>query len=244
MNATTMGLTRASAERRFYGAITVAMLVTVFVGFARSFFLRPLFPAWPAPAEPVFYVHGVVFTAWFLLLVAQAQLVRAGRTDLHRGLGAAGVVLAASMVVLGVLGALVAANRPTGFVGVPVPPLQFLIVPMLDMVVFAAFFATAVVKRRESQSHKRWMLLASTSVLTAAIARWPGVLEYGPLAFFAVTDLFIVALAAWDLKSRGRLHPATLVGGLVLIASQPLRLALAGTPAWLAFAAWATALVA
>jgi dolichyl-phosphate-mannose--protein O-mannosyl transferase len=110
--------------------------------------------------------------------------------------------------------------------------------------VFAAFFATAVVKRRESQSHKRWMLLASISVLTAAIARWPGVLEYGPLAFFAVTDLFIVALAAWDLKSRGRLHPATLVGGLVLIASQPLRLALAGTPAWLAFAAWATALVA
>jgi hypothetical protein len=64
------------------------------------------------------------------------------------------------------------------------------------------------------------------------------------VAFFAITDLFIVVLAAWDFKSRGRLHPATLVGGLVLIASQPLRLALSGTPAWLAFAAWATGLVA
>ena len=83
-----MGLARVSAERRFYSAITVAMLVTVFVGFARSFFLRPLFPAWPSPAEPIFYVHGVVFAAWFVLLVAQAQLVKAGRTDLHRALGA------------------------------------------------------------------------------------------------------------------------------------------------------------
>jgi uncharacterized membrane protein YozB (DUF420 family) len=244
MNATTMGLIRGSAERRFYGAMTFAMLVTVFVGFSRSFFLRPLFPAWPAPAEPVFYVHGVVFSAWFLLLVAQAQLVRAGRTDLHRRLGAAGAVLAASMVVLGVLGALVAASRPTGFVGVPVPPLQFLIVPLLDMVIFAAFVTTAVVQRREAQSHKRWMLLASISLLTAAIARWPGVIEQGPVAFFAITDLFIVALAAWDYKSRGRVHPATLAGGLLLIASQPLRLALSGTPAWLAFAAWATGLVA
>jgi len=244
MNATTMGLTRASAERRFYGAITVAMLVTVFVGFARSFFLRPLFPAWPAPAEPVFYVHGVVFTAWFLLLVAQAQLVKAGRTDLHRRFGGAGVVLAASMMILGVLGALLAASRPTGFVGVPVPPLQFLIVPIVDMVAFAAFFTTAVMKRRDAQSHKRWMLLASISLLTAAIARWPGVLEYGPVAFFAVTDLFVLALAAWDFKSRGKLHPATLVGGLLLIVSQPLRLALSGTPAWLAFATWATRLVA
>ena len=69
-------------------------------------------------------------------------------------------------------------------------------------------------------------------------------LEHGPVAFFAVTDLFIVALAAWDFISRGRLHPATLFGGLVLIASQPLRLALSGTPAWLAIAGWATSLVA
>jgi uncharacterized membrane protein YozB (DUF420 family) len=243
MNATTIVRTRASAERRFYGAITIAMLVTVFVGFSRSFFLRPLFPAWPSATEPVFYVHGVVFTAWFLLLIAQAQLVKAGRTDLHRGLGGAGIVLAASMVVLGLLGALVAASRPTGFTQVPVPPLQFLIIPVLDMAIFAAFVTTAVMKRREAQSHKRWMLLASISLLTAAIARWPGVLEHGPVAFFAITDLFVVTLAAWDFKSRGRLHPATLVGGLVLIASQPLRLALSGTPAWLAFAAWATGLV-
>jgi hypothetical protein len=64
-----------------------------------------------------------------------------------------------------------------------------------------------------------------------------------PLIFFGFADLFIVALAAWDFRSRGRLHPATVWGGLVLIASQPLRLTVMGTPAWLAFAAWATGLL-
>lgn len=244
MIATSIGVARIPAERRFFGIMAAAMLVTVFVGFSRSFFLRPLFPDWPAPAEPVFYIHGVVFAAWFVLLAAQTQLVTAGRTDLHRGLGAAGVVLAVAMVVLGVLGSLIAAARPTGFVGIPVPPLQFLIIPVLDMVLFTTFLALAVVKRHDAQSHKRWMLLASINLLTAAVARWPVVVDSGnPLVFFALADLFLLALVLWDFKARGRLHPATLAGGFVLIASQPLRLALSGTPAWLDFARWATGLV-
>jgi hypothetical protein len=52
-----------------------------------------------------------------------------------------------------------------------------------------------------------------------------------------------VALAVWDLRSRGRLHPVTLWAGLGYILSQPLRLALSGTEAWLAFARWATGLL-
>jgi len=42
-----------------------------------------------------------------------------------------------------------------------------------------------------------------------------------------------VPLAIWDFKTRGRLHPVTLWAGLLLIVSQPLRLWLSGTDAWL-----------
>jgi hypothetical protein len=179
-----------------------------------------------------------------ILLIAQTSLVTAGRTDLHRKLGASGVVLACAMVVLGVFGALVAAGRPTGFFGVPVPALQFLAVPLFDMALFATFVALAVANRRDPQSHKRWMLLATVNLLTAGIARWPGLMPAGgPLAFFAITDLFIVALAVWDWRSQGRVHRVTRIGGIALVVSQPLRLAVSGTSAWLAFASWATALV-
>jgi hypothetical protein len=234
---------RVSAERRFFTGIALAILATVIVGFARSFFLRPLFPDWPSPSETIFYVHGGVFIAWIVLFVAQASLVAGGRTELHRKIGPFSAVLAVAMVVLGTLGALIAARRPTGFTQVPVPPLQFLAIPIFDMILFPTFVSLAIAQRRNPQTHKRWMLLATVNLVTAAIARWPGVLALGPLAFFGLTDLFIIALAIWDFRSRGRLHPVTLWGGLLIIVSQPLRLVVSSTQEWLAFARWAPGLV-
>ncbi len=228
------------SERRFYTGMALALVVVVLAGFARSFFLRPLFPDHPAPREPFFALHGVVFTAWMALLLTQARLVAAGRVDLHRRLGAAGAGLAVLMAIVGVVGAVVAARRPEGFIGVPVPPLQFLAVPLFDVALFAVLVALAILRRRDAQSHKRLMLLATIGLVTAAIARLPGVLAWGPPAFFGLTDLFIVAIAIRDVRTRGRLHPATLWGGLALIASQPLRLVVSGTDAWLAFARWIT----
>jgi uncharacterized membrane protein YozB (DUF420 family) len=234
---------RWTAERRFFTGMSLAMLVVVCVGFARSFFLHPWFPDHPAPTEPIFLVHGVVFAAWSVLLVLQPSLVAHRRLDLHRAFGVAGAVLAAAMVVLGALGALVAANRVGGFIDVPVPPLQFLVIPIVDIGLFAAFVAIALARRRDAQAHKRWMMLATVNLLTAAFARWPGVVP-DPLVFFLLADLFIVALAVWDYRTRKALHPATRWGGLTLIVSQPLRLAISGTPAWLAIAAWLTGLMA
>lgn len=239
----TVASSNASAEHRFFTGMALAILASVFIGFSRSFFLRPLFPDWPAPAEAIFYAHGAAFSAWILLLVVQASLVATGRTGLHRKIGVFGVVLAIAMVVLGTLGALTAARRATGFVGVPIPPLQFLAVPLFDMVLFPLFVGLAIAGRGDPQAHKRWMLLATINLITAAIARWPGMLAYGPPAFFGLTDLFIVALAIWDRRSRGRLHPVTLWGGLLIIVSQPLRLVVSGTAGWLAFAGWATGLL-
>jgi hypothetical protein len=144
------------------------------------------------------------------------------------------------MVVLGVRAALVAAARPAGFVGIPVPPLQFLAIPLVDMVVFPVFVGLAVAWRRQAQSHKRLMLLASIAMLPAAVARLPGVIGGSPLLFFGLTDALLIPLAIWDYRSRGRLYPVTLWGGLALVLSQPLRLALSATPLWMDFARWVT----
>lgn len=232
-----------TAERRFFTGMALAILATVLAGFSRSFYLRPLFPDLPTPSETIFYVHGAVFSAWIVLLVAQVSLVASGRTALHRRIGPLSAVLAVVMVVLGTLGALIAARRATGFTGLPVPPLQFLAVPIFDMILFGTFVWLAIAQRRDPQSHKRWMLLASVSLVTAAIARLPGVLDFGPPMFFGLTDLFVLALVVWDLRSRGRLHPVTLWGGLAIIVSQPLRLVVSGSEGWLAFARWATGLL-
>lgn len=116
--------------------------------------------------------------------------------------------------------------------------------PVFDMLLFAAFATLAIANRGVPQTHKRLILLASVDLLTAAVARWSFVPEDAPFwELCAIADLFLVPLIAWDLWSRGRLHPATLIGALTLIASQPLRLAIWESPAWLTVARGLTALV-
>jgi hypothetical protein len=231
-------IARLSAERRFFLCMAIALTGAVLLGFARSFFLRPFFPEWHSPHESIFYVHGTLFAGWLALLVTQASLVTGGRIDLHRRFGVFGACLAASMVVMGIAGALVAAHRPTGFIDLPVPPLVFLSVPLFDMPIFGVLVALAILKRNNPQAHKRLILMASVALVGASVARWPG-LPKNPLVFFGISDLFLLPLVVWDLRTRGRLHPVTVWAGLCLVISQPLRLFVGGTAAWLAFAQWA-----
>jgi hypothetical protein len=79
---------------------------------------------------------------------------------------------------------------------------------------------------------------ATLNLVTAAIARWPGVMGGSPLLFFFLSDLFLVPLLIWDRRTRGRVHPVTAWGAALTVLSQPLRLAVSATPAWLAFAGW------
>jgi hypothetical protein len=231
---------RASAEHLFFTGMSFVILGAVFLGFSRSFFLRPLFPPRGAP-ERFFYLHGAIFTAWFVLLAVQSSLVGLRRTGLHRRLGWVGAALVVAMVVTGVEGALIAARRPGGFVDIPIPPLRFLAIPMMEMVLFPVLIGAAIALRRDPQSHKRLMLIGSISIITAAVARWPfDIMKAGPPAFLGITDLFLVPIVAWDLYTRRRLHPTTLWAGLALLVSQPMRLWVSGTDAWMTFARWAT----
>jgi hypothetical protein len=240
------------AERRFYIGMSVIVLASVFLGFARTYFLKWWFPeaASVAPSEPFFfYVHGACFTAWMLLLVAQPVLVANRRVDLHRRVGWFGAGLAAVVVVVGTMGALIAAHRPSGFIGVPIPPQQFLAYPMTDLALFAVFVVLAIARRRDTQSHKRFMLLATIGLLDAAVIRWPFVDMAAGIGASLWTrtdvgvDLFLVPMIIWDIVSRGRVHRVTLFGGLAVIASQPLRVMVSETHAWLNVAGWAIGLL-
>ncbi|HEX2220400.1 MAG TPA: hypothetical protein VHG35_16465 [Gemmatimonadales bacterium] len=241
MTATAVpALTARSASRRrehvFYLGMALAVILVVFAGFARTYYLRPWFTA--DALRPLLHLHGVVFTAWVVLLLGQVTLVAGGRVGVHRRLGVAGMALASVLVLVGATTAIIRAKEGFAPPGGP-PPLVFLIIPFADMVVFAALVGAGFAFRRRGDTHKRLMVLATISLLAAPIARLPfGVMEAGPPAFFGLTDLFLVPMLVFDLVTRGRIHPATGWGALAIVASQPLRLILGGTSAWLAFAGW------
>lgn len=229
------------AERRFYTFAAIAAALIVFAGFAHSFYLRTVVgaPPWAPPMSPLLHVHGLVMSSWFLLFLIQARLIATRRTPLHRRLGVFGGVLAATMLVLGTVVAITQAKlgRSPG-----PPPLRFLVVPLGDMLVFGVLVGAGLYFRNRVQIHRRLMLLATLAILGAAISRIPiGFIETGgPLVFFGLIDLFVLACVAYDTVKYRRLHPAFAFGALFIIASHPLRLMLAGTEIWMRFATWLT----
>ena len=225
---------RLPTDRVFYVGMSLAAFVTVFWGFSATFFLRP---ATDAPLPMLRILHGAVFTSWFTLFIVQASLVAANRRDLHRKLGLATVGVAVLMLLLGTTTAIDALRRHS----IPVPgidPRSFFAVPMFDMLVFATLVTAAVHFRHQAETHKRLMLLASLSILTAAIARipLPPLKAGGLLAFFAVDDVVVLLGPVYDFVTRRRVHRAYLWGAALIILSQPARLAMSGTALWMSFA--------
>jgi hypothetical protein len=228
-------------DRRFFTGMALAILLAVFVGFAPSFYLKVIFGAPGVSGAPILsplmHVHGFVFTCWILVFLVQTRLIAGRRLAVHRRLGYAAAGLAVAMIVLGVMAAVDAGRRGAAPPGGP-PPLAFMIVPFTDMVIFTILVGSGMWFRHRGDIHKRLMLVSTIALITAPIARWPGVLAGGPLLFFALTDLFVVVAMVYDRMTRGRVHPAYWWGGGGLLGSQAGRLALSGTSAWLAFATW------
>lgn len=233
----TIAMTRPasfSGDRRFYMTMSVVIAAIVFAGFAPTYYLKQHFGA--PSLDLVIHLHGLAFSTWIALFFTQTVLIANGRADIHRKLGVFGAALAVLMIVLGTIAAVHAIrtnHTPPG-----IDPRSFLVLPLFDIAIFAILVGTGIALRRQSETHKRLMLLATICMLDAAIARLPGMFELGPPAFFAAQDLLIVVGVAYDYITRGRVNPAYIWGGLFIVLSQPIRLIVSGMPFWLAFGDW------
>lgn len=228
---------RWRADRLFYSSMGASIALVTFWGFARSYYLSRWFD--PPPGTPeitaLLAVHGAIFTAWVVLLVVQPLLIAWRQTRIHRklGYGAAGIALL--MVVFGNLAAIAAMDA--GFIGLG-DPRVFYAVPFFGINSFAVAVALAVWWRNRAETHKRLILLANVGIIGAAIARLPvGIVQAtAPLSFILLPNLIIVAGALYDWRTRGRVHRVWIWGGLLMVASQAVMMAVMGTNGWIAFA--------
>jgi uncharacterized membrane protein YozB (DUF420 family) len=224
-------------EHRFFTGMALAALLIALVGFAPSYYLRSFSTA--EPLTTLVHLHGGLATAWLLLFVAQTSLVSVGRSDLHRRVGPVGAVLAALFVVVGYATAITAARKGVTPPGGP-PPLAFLAVPLATLFSFAVLSALGILWRRQRDTHRRLMLLATIAILPPAFARFRWFGFGGPPVAIGGTCLFVIACMLWDRRVHGRIHPAFLWGGGLLMLSLPLRFAVTQSETWLAVARWLT----
>jgi hypothetical protein len=233
---------KAAAERRFYCWMAFGLVALVFLGFAPSFYLKDIVPAYPRPnptLPPSVLLHGGLFTLWMLAFIVQTQLVAAGRRDIHMKLGKASMVLAVALVPVMYLVAVwqVARANQAPFTD----PLTWTIVPLAVIVPYTVMIWNGWKHRKNAQWHKRSMLAAAILVVAGpSIGRLP----IAPPTIIGFTIVFMlglllfVPLYLWDKRSIGGAHPATRLGFAMQLVSIAIPLAVFWTGAnWASIAA-------
>jgi len=225
-------------DHRFYSFMSIVTAVTIAAGFVNTYV--PKVAAGTPELPSIVHLHAVVFTSWLIVFVLQTTLVLTGRTAVHRKLGVAGVVLAVLMLVVGSITAITVARLGhTGIAGVEFPDAEgFLLLNLNAIIVFAILVGAGWYFRRNAQTHKRLMLMATAGALVGpGVSRLPFATGKPPIiAMLAMA--FLLAGPVYDLVTRRRVHPAYIGGFLLaLLAIPPVVGLLSATAAWHGIAA-------
>jgi len=231
----------APAGRWFFVILSACAALIVFVGFAPTFFLRGLYAGAP-PLSTLLIAHGAASSAWITLLIAQTLLIRNGQASLHRTLGVFGALLAAVMVALGVSVALQAAAQGTLGVRFHQQPLEFLVIPLGQILIFGALVTAAIALRRRPAAHKRLMVVATINLIAPAAVRAADSLFHvaNPKSALVILGLGVATCIIHDIRTRGRVHPVFGIVGPMTLLSFPLRIGISHTAGWHAAAEWLT----
>jgi hypothetical protein len=240
------------SARRFHFYMAAAFFATGFIGFAPTYWMPLLKGVIHLP--PILHLHAALFYGWLLLYLGQSWLACSGQIARHREWGMAGVALASGMFFVGIGAAINTVKRSEAFSAASADAARrFLVVSVTGAIVFAVLFALAVVYVKKPEIHKRLMLVATASLLQAALGRWfalalaPNQIATGgitppPVAATILpgllSNLFIVAAMIHDRRRRGSVHPVYWAAGGAVLAVQVLRVPVSSTDAWLAFSNW------
>jgi hypothetical protein len=234
---------------RFYTTMAAIFVAIAFGGFFETYWYQIARGTFTGSA--MVHLHGLLFSLWTLFFLSQALLVANRNLKSHRAWGLLGISLATGMLFTG-LAVAVQGLQARLDAGYGDPARAFVIVPISAVTMFAAFVAAAIINLRRPEWHKRLMLLATVSLLQAAVARFfflaatgggpgarPGLgpplpVQNGLIPALLVA-LLVVAAMVHDKRTYGRIHPAYWWGLGITLAVDLLRPIIGYTDTWYRF---------
>jgi hypothetical protein len=226
------------ARPRFFYFFSWLFLAIALTGFSTTFFIPLAHGTLDLP--PVILIHAVLVFGWLLLLIVQSSLVHHRMLAVHGRIGWSGAILAVSIVVSGILVGLYAtrrdlANGPDDFV------LGQFVNILIEMALFGGLVAAAVWFRRDSDSHKRFLLLATISALAPAWLRLRHLFPEVPnpfVVFSLLADSLLLIAIARDLAIIKRIHPVYVWAGGSMVLVHLVELAAITSEPWLRLSRW------
>ena len=235
MNTEGISIRSANVARerpQFFARSALLMAAIVVLSFPVTYYLPVATES--GKFDTLHHLHGLAFFAWFGLYVCQTQLAARGQIARHREIGLLGFALTGLMIPLGYWMAQRGAERRLGTVDFPY---EFTWYNVIDISMFTVLMLGAIVLvTRHKEWHRRLVFVAALCLVAPAATRWtlkipdidPFILD---IAAYAVVYPFLIALARFDWRTEGTLHPATLISIALLL---PVQL----SSAWIARSSW------
>ncbi|HSB94709.1 MAG TPA: hypothetical protein VLC28_16410, partial [Flavitalea sp.] len=149
----------------------------------------------------IIHIHGALLMSWLLLLIVQPLLITTGRAQLHRSIGKVSYVLGPLIIIF-----LFLVGKGGYWRAISALPehavLTFIVLDSRGLISFAIFWALAMLYRKDSASHMRYM------IATGILAIGPGVgrgltnsvgLDLGTA--LTITDLIVLAIVGFLLAN-------------------------------------------
>ncbi len=191
-------------------------------------------------ATPTIHVHGALLMSWMLLLLVQPLLIHTGRAHLHRKIGILGWVLGPAIIVSLFLIGQSGYWRGVGNISEHENQ-TFIALDFRGLVSFAIFWTLAMINRKNSHAHMRYMIATGLLAIGPGVGR--GLIFYFGLDIYAaltITDVFDLAivgvLLGIDIKRRKNIKPFLLVFTVLLVGAFLWQLK--DSAAWQAYAKW------
>lgn len=212
---------------RFFLTTSIAMAAVVLAGFSLQFVMGR--SSFGAPL--IVHLHAVVFMGWVAIYVLQNVFAATQSMTLHRRLGWVAAGWTVAMVVMGIVVTvrLVRMGHAPFFF----TPLQFLILNPISVLAFGGLTAAAIVKRRQTEWHRRLHFCGMAILLGPAFGRllpMPLLIPYAYEVTFVAVLIFPILGVVHDLRRRGSVHPGFVWGIAVIIGSTVLTEAIVHTP--------------
>lgn len=207
----------------FYLWMILLMAFFVFGGFGMTYWYPMASGSFP-PAPPVVHLHGLVYSAWMILLVVQPLLVQVRNVALHRSLGTFGIALATAVMFMGALITLLGAANNRENPGGSYYDGMYL--GIMAVTGFGFLFTLAIRNVRRPEIHKRLILLAMLPILPPGIHRLYmvplGLTSFPVLPMYLTLDALALAIIIHEWRSTARISPYTLVGVAWILLQQVL----------------------
>ena len=154
---------KSTSENHFFTATAIWYLITVFWGFAPSFYLSKFYE--DGQSLPVHLViHGIVFSIWTILYAVQVFMIRSKNYNAHKSLGIFGLCVMIVMIPSGIFPSIYKVFAGTTTIDAAGHNVFRLTSAYI-------LFALAFMYRKKSFLHKRFMLGCMVMLMSAATFR-------------------------------------------------------------------------